>query len=37
MTSLQCFMFSSSEFILPQLSFVFQLIAADWCFANSGL
>lgn len=36
MTSLHCFMFSSSEFIFPQLSFVLQLIATDWCLANSG-
>lgn len=35
MTTLQCFMFSFSEFVLPQLSFVLQLIATDWCFANS--
>lgn len=34
--SLQCFMFSFSEFVLPQLSFLLQLIATDWCFANSG-
>lgn len=36
MTGLQCFMFSSSEFMLRQLSFVFQLIATDWSFAKSG-
>lgn len=36
MTSLQCFMFSFPKFVLPQLSFVFQLIATDWWFANPG-